>query len=163
MTAQRKGQAQRSAPTRRCSIIYIFQRPSAVFDKSGSTRRTGMLSVRAGRRKCIHAEVLVSVDTGEIGTHAMHPPGKRIIDINKRQNRIETRGRTRRSAPTRRIVIRPSTIEHLHLTTRCAVECGVGGPLAGLVSYRILQASTHSAAGRAGTILDGNIRRRNPK
>ena len=47
-------------------------------------------------------------------------------------------------------------------TSRCAVECGVGGPLAGLVSYRILQASTHSAAGRAGTILDGNIRNRNP-
>jgi hypothetical protein len=34
---------------------------------------------------------------------AMHPPGKRIIHINKWQNRIETRGRTRRSAPTRRI------------------------------------------------------------
>ena len=41
------------------------------------------------------------VTSGEIGTHAMHPPGQRIIDINKRQNRIETRGRTQRSAPTR--------------------------------------------------------------
>ena len=49
------------------------------------------------------------------------------------------------------------------VTSRCAVECGVGGPLAGLVSYRILQASTHSAAGRAGTIHDRNIRRSNPK
>ena len=43
------------------------------------------------------------------------------------------------------------------------MECGVGGPLAQLVSYRILQASTHSAADRAGTIHDGNIRRSNPK
>ena len=38
-----------------------------------------------------------------IGTHAMHPSGKRIIHINKCQDRIDTRGRTRRSAPTRRI------------------------------------------------------------
>ena len=29
---------------------------------------------------------------GEIGTHAMHPPGKRSIDINKWQNRIESTG-----------------------------------------------------------------------
>jgi hypothetical protein len=36
------------------------------------------------------------------------------------------------------------------------VECRAGGPLAGLVSFRTLQARTHSAAGRAGTIHDGN-------
>jgi hypothetical protein len=29
-----------------------------------------------------------------IGTNAMHPPGKRSIDINNCQNRIETRGWT---------------------------------------------------------------------
>ena len=98
-----------------------------------------------------------------IGTNATHPPGKRIIHINKCQDRIDTRGRIRRTAPTQRFVIRPSTIKHLRLTSRRRVECGAGGPLAGLVSYRILQASTHSAAGRAGTIVDGNIRRRNPK
>jgi hypothetical protein len=45
----------------------------------------------------------IFVTPGEIGTHAMHPPGTRIIDIDKRENRIDTRGRTRRSAPTRRI------------------------------------------------------------
>ena len=45
----------------------------------------------------------IFVTSGEIGACAMHPPGKRIIHINKCQNRIETRGRTRRSAPTRRI------------------------------------------------------------
>jgi len=39
----------------------------------------------------------------------------------------------------------------------------VGGPLAGLVSFQILQTSTHSAAGRAGTVLDGNIRGGDPK
>jgi hypothetical protein len=37
------------------------------------------------------------------------------------------------------------------------VEYGAGGPLDGLVSFRILQASTHSAASRAGTVHDGNI------
>ena len=36
-----------------------------------------------------------------IGTNAMHPPGTRIIDINKRPKRINTRGRT--------YVIHPST------------------------------------------------------
>jgi len=46
-----------------------------------------------------------------------------------------------------------------NLSARSAVECGAGGPLAGLVSFRILQARIHSAAGRAGTIHDGNIRR----
>jgi hypothetical protein len=70
---------------------------------------------------------------------------------------FETCGRTRRSASRQRFVIRPSTIKHLHVTTRCAVECGVGGPLAGLASFQLLQASTHSAAGRAGTIQDGNL------
>ena len=50
-----------------------------------------------------------------------------------------------------------------NLSSRSAVECRAGGPLAGLVSFRILQASTYSAAGRAGTIHDGNIRARNPK
>ena len=43
------------------------------------------------------------VTSGDLGTHAMHPPGKRNIHINKCQDRIDTRGRTRRSAPTRRI------------------------------------------------------------
>jgi len=38
-----------------------------------------------------------------IGTNATHPPGKRIIHINKCQDRIDTRGRIRRSAPTQRI------------------------------------------------------------
>ena len=66
----------------------------------------------------------------------MHPPGKRSIDINICQNRIDTRGRTQRSAPTRRFIIRPSTIKHLHLTTRRRVECGAGVPGAGHFSRR---------------------------
>ncbi len=45
----------------------------------------------------------IFVTSGEIGTNAIHPPGERIIDVNKQQNRINTRGRTLRSAPTRRI------------------------------------------------------------
>jgi len=49
-----------------------------------------------------------------------------------------------------------------NLSSRSAVECRAGGPLAGLVSFRILQASSHSAAGRAGTIHDGNILRHLP-
>ena len=32
----------------------------------------------------------------------------------------------------------------------------MGGPLAGLVSFQILQASSHSAADRAGTVVDGH-------
>jgi hypothetical protein len=110
------------------------------------------------------------VIVGEHGAYTRVSRRNKIIlskresnDADRTQSIFETRGRTRRSAPTQRFVIRPSTIKHLRLTSRCAVECGVGGPLAGLVSYRILQASTHSAAGRAGTILDANIRRRNPK
>ena len=34
----------------------------------------------------------IFITSGEIGTHAMHPPGTRIIDINKWQNRIESTG-----------------------------------------------------------------------
>jgi hypothetical protein len=49
-----------------------------------------------------------------------------------------------------------------NLSSRSAVECGAGGPLAGLISLQILQASTHSAAVRAGTIDDGNILRHLP-
>ena len=44
-----------------------------------------------------------------------------------------------------------------NVATRCAVECGAGGPLAGLASYQILKASSHLAAGRAGTIQDGQF------
>ena len=44
------------------------------------------------------------------------------------------------------------------VTSRCAVECGAGGPQAGQISYRGLQASSHSAADRAGTVLDGQFK-----
>jgi hypothetical protein len=47
-----------------------------------------------------------------------------------------------------------------NVTTRCPVECGAGGPLAGLASFQILQARTHSAATRAGTVHDGQFRHR---
>ena len=45
----------------------------------------------------------IFIPSGEIGTHAMHPPGERITNINVQPFGIDTRGRTRRSAPTRRI------------------------------------------------------------
>ena len=41
-----------------------------------------------------------------IGTHAMHPPGKRIIHINKCQGRIDPHGRAWQPSPTRRCCIR---------------------------------------------------------
>ena len=85
----------------------------------------------------------------------MPPPGKRIIDINVEPKDSDTRGRTQRSAPTRSFVIRPSTIKHLHVTTRRRVECGADVPGAGHFSRRGLQASRHSASGRAGTVIDG--------
>jgi hypothetical protein len=77
--------------------------------------------------------------------------------INNRNARAGTAAR-----PYTEFFLQVARLVRNYLTSRCAVECGVGGPLAGLVSFRILQASTHSAAGRAGTILDGNIRNRNP-
>ena len=51
--------------------------------------------------------------------------------------------------------IRPSTIKHLRLTPRRRVECGAHVPGAGHFSRRGLQASRHSASGRAGTVIDG--------
>ena len=38
----------------------------------------------------------IRVSSGEIGTHAIHPPGKRSIDINKSHFHTETRIRTQR-------------------------------------------------------------------
>ena len=46
------------------------------------------------------------------------------------------------------------------VTSRCAVECGVGGPQAGHSTFRWLQASPNSAAGRAGTVHDGHYQHR---
>ncbi len=48
------------------------------------------------------------VTPGDLGTHAIHPPGKRSIDINKSHFHTETRGRAQRPAPTRRICFRKS-------------------------------------------------------
>ena len=59
------------------------------------------------------------VTSGDLGTHAIHPPRKRSFDINKWQNRIESTG-GRGSPPLRGdFVIRPSTIKRLNRTTRC--------------------------------------------
>ena len=46
----------------------------------------------------------IFITSGEIGTHAMHPPGKRSIDINKSHFHTDSRGRTPRSASTQRFV-----------------------------------------------------------
>jgi hypothetical protein len=64
---------------------------------------THMAALRDKPAKPKHPAIRIFVTSGEIGTNAMHPPGKRSIAINKWQNRIDRRGRTRRSAPTRRI------------------------------------------------------------
>ena len=52
--------------------------------------------------------------------------------------------------------IHKPTIKPLHLTTRRRVECGADVPGAGHFSRRGLQASRHSASGRAGTVIDGH-------
>ena len=45
------------------------------------------------------------VTSGDLGTHAMHPPRKRESNnADRKQSIFETCGRTRRSAPTRRFV-----------------------------------------------------------
>ena len=49
----------------------------------------------------------ICATSGEIGTNAMHPPGKRSIDINKSHFHADTHGRTRRSAPTRSLCRKP--------------------------------------------------------
>ena len=49
------------------------------------------------------------------------------------------------------------------VTSRCAVECGVGGPQAGHSTDRWLQVRMHSAAGRAGTVHDGHFQHRKPQ
>ena len=48
------------------------------------------------------------------------------------------------------------------VTSRCAVECGVGGPQAGHSTFRWFQASPNSAAARAGTVHDGHYQHRQP-
>ena len=50
----------------------------------------------------------IFITSGEIGTNAMYPPGKRSIDINNWQNKWQfqtvTRGPAQRPAPTQRFV-----------------------------------------------------------
>ena len=99
------------------------------------------------------------VTPGGIGTHRMHPPGKRnhrdsnITSGNHKQ--FDTHGQAQR--PFAEFIYEN---HHNHfvtsVTSRCAVECGVGGPQAGHSTFRWLQASQNSAAGRAGTVHDGH-------
>ena len=79
-------------PPRKCSNNINVQ-PIGI-DTRGRTRRSAPT-----RRICPMVRDSkfgngIFVTSGEIGTNAMHPPGKSIIHINKCQNRIETRGRT---------------------------------------------------------------------
>ena len=64
---------------------------------------THITTSRGKRAKPNPAPNGIFVTSGEIGTHAMHPPGKRINNNKVQPIRNETRGRTQRSAPTRRI------------------------------------------------------------
>ena len=54
---------------------------STVINKPISAPRGGMLSGRAGRRKCVHTAVLELVNTGDFGASARHPPSKRESTI----------------------------------------------------------------------------------
>jgi hypothetical protein len=54
----------------------------------------------------------------------------------------------------------PSQSARTSATARCRVECRAGVPGAGHFSLRGMQASSYSAADRAGTIPDGQFRRR---
>jgi hypothetical protein len=64
---------------------------------------THMAASRDKPAKQKHPAIGSFITSGELGTNAMHPPGKRSICIKRWQNRIDRRGRTPRSAPTRRI------------------------------------------------------------
>ena len=81
-------------------------KPSRTDRSMGFRVTSGDLGTHAmhpsGKRESIGTNTMHPPGKHEsIGTNTMHPPGKCIIHINKCQNRIETRGRTRRSAPTR--------------------------------------------------------------
>ena len=54
------------------------------------------------------------VTSGEIGTNAMHPPGKRSIGINKSHCRTDTHGRAQRPSPTQRFNAVMTTPPHTH-------------------------------------------------
>ena len=105
------------------------------------------------------------ITSGEIGTNTTHPPGKRSMGINYWQNRIDTCGPAsaawtstkpyRYARADEEFLINPLPTNQINLTTRRRVECGVDVPGAGHFSRQILEASGHSAAARAGTVVDG--------
>jgi hypothetical protein len=145
-----RGRTRRSAPTRR---FCIRQAGSICYSVAMSGR------IRQAERVFVAIRKAFSNRNAREGTAALpyaemlHPTGRQY-SLQRRHEREDTASGV--------CVASPSHSRRKSWISRCAVECGVGGPLAGLVSFRILQASTHSAAGRAGTILDGNIRNRNP-
>ena len=82
---------------------------------------------------------------GEIGAHAIHPPGKRSIDINKSHFHTDTCGRTRRSAPTRRICFHErhqwsrKQIQHFIQSTNKRPNATAGGLGSGCAGSRTFQ------------------------
>ena len=138
-----RGRTRRSAPTRR---FCIRQAGSICYSVAMSGR------IRQAERVFVAIRKAFSNRNAREGTAALpyaemlHPTGRQY-SLQRRHEREDTASGV--------CVASPSHSRRKSWISRCAVECGVGGPLAGLVSYRILQASTYSAAGRAGTIDDG--------
>jgi hypothetical protein len=99
-------------------------------EKSPHRGWSAHLTTRRHRQAQPKREVVgICVTSGDLGTHGMHPPRERERSDFKsqRQVRTVTRGRTRRSAPTRSICDSKHLIQHqTNVATRCAVECGAG-------------------------------------
>ena len=120
------------------------------------------MSGSAGRRKCCLFAVEMSVCTGDFGTSARHLPRKRYSHrpaIPFIQQTYPARAGTA-ARPYAEILPRSDIASYpiqTNLSTRRAVECRAGGPLAGLSTDQTLQVSTHSAAIRSGTIHDGQF------
>ena len=126
-----------------------IRRPRHARDASTEQADNVFVAIRKAMKQRIAREGTAALPYAEM----LHPTGRQY-SLQRRHEREDTASGV--------CVASPSHSRRKSWISRCAVECGVGGPLAGLVSYRILQASTYSAAGRAGTIDDGNILRHLP-
>ena len=97
----------------------------------------------------------IFITSGEIGTNAMHPPGKRIRSdsMSQRQGTSETRGRTRRSAPTQRKCF---NIRHHQRRTIHTTVVSYRPASAANASTKPISVSRH-AGGRSGPPLRGGF------
>ena len=86
----------------------------------------------------------------------MRPPRKRNTKVVQALANLNARASTA-AGPYAEVLLQGPRLVSTSPIARSAVECGAGGPLAGLSSDQILKTSDHSAAIRAGTVHDGQF------